>query len=254
MANLLQVEHLSLTMNKTSILKDVSFEIEEGHLCAFIGSNGAGKTTTIKCIVGLYPYTQGKITINGVSAKNAMSHYALGYVPEKENFPKIKVKRFLTSMSEFYHLDKNKTNTTVQKLYQLFQIEGFENHRLTKLSSGQKKKILIIQALINNPDILIMDEPTENMDPDARLIFYEVINTFKKMKKTIFISTHNLDEIQKYADDVVIINDGEIKFTGSIKSKDLYQIYERYTDNKRNESVAKEIKKITAADIFNTSL
>jgi ABC-2 type transport system ATP-binding protein len=250
MASLLKVENLSLSLGKKPILKNVSFQIEEGRLCAFLGANGAGKTTTIKCIVGLYPYTQGTITLNGIDAKNAMSHYSLGYVPEKENFPKIKVKRFLTSMNEYYHHDQTKTEESVAKLYKLFNIEGFENTKLVKLSSGQKKKILIIQALVNNPDILIMDEPTENMDPDARLIFYDVINTFKKMKKTIFISTHNLDEIQKYADDVVIINDGEIKFTGSATSEDLYKLYEQYNKVAPQVVGKAEETKISASDIF----
>ncbi|MDR0739586.1 MAG: ABC transporter ATP-binding protein [Mycoplasmataceae bacterium] len=250
MRSLIKVDNLSLTLGNKPILKNVSFQIEEGRLCAFLGSNGAGKTTTIKCIVGLYPYSQGCITIKDIDAKDAISHYALGYVPEKENFPKIKVKRFLDSMNEFYHLDKAKVSETVEKLYKLFRVEGLENNRLTKLSSGQKKKILIIQALVNNPDILIMDEPTENMDPDARLIFYDVINIFKKMKKTIFISTHNLDEIQKYADDIIIINNGEIKFTGSAKSKNLYQMYEKYTGNIKQTVQQNQTKSITAKDIF----
>ncbi|MDR0674821.1 MAG: ABC transporter ATP-binding protein [Mycoplasmataceae bacterium] len=251
MSSLLKIENLSLSINKKLILKNISFTVEEGRLCAFIGSNGAGKTTTIKSIVGLYPYTTGKITINGLDAKDFRSHYALGYVPEKENFPKIKVKRFLDSMNEFYHLDKHKTTETVQKLYKLFKIEGFENANLNKLSSGQKKKILIIQALINNPNLLIMDEPTENMDPDARLVFYDVVNTLKTLKKTILISTHNLDEIQKYVDDVVIVADGEVKFKGDAKSKNLYQMFEKYTGgNKNNQPQEKIIDKSTVLDIF----
>ncbi|MDR1991327.1 MAG: ABC transporter ATP-binding protein [Mycoplasmataceae bacterium] len=247
---MLKVENLSISMNEKPILKNVSFTIEEGSLCAFIGANGAGKTTTIKSIVGLYPYTQGKITIKGIDAKNPMSHYILGYVPEKENFPKIKVKRFLKCLNEYYHLDSQYIESITQKLYKLFNIENLENIRLTKLSSGQKKKLLIIQALINKPSLLIMDEPTENMDPDARLVFYDIVQTLKKLKKTIFISTHNLDEIQKYADHVIVIDNGEIKFIGDSKDKNLYALYEKYVGKQQPTIKQEAVKKITATDVF----
>lgn len=237
----LKVENLNITINKTHILKDVSFELPDGSLCAFIGANGAGKTTTIKSIVGLLPYTKGNILINNIDAKKAVSRYCLGYVPEKENFPKVKVNNFLQSCVDFFHVDSIKSKEITDKLLNAFGIPNLGEKRLNKLSSGQKKKILIIQALIHNPDLLIMDEPTENMDPDARMVFYQIINQLKQEKKTIFISTHNLDEIQKYADHVVIIRDGVIQYTGSHKGEDLYKIYEQYMKHEdKQEQVIKQ--------------
>jgi ABC-2 type transport system ATP-binding protein len=248
----LKVENLNITINKTHILKNVSFELPDGSLCAFIGANGAGKTTTIKSIVGLLPYTKGNILINGIDAKKAVSRYGLGYVPEKENFPKVKVNLFLQSCTDFFHIDKIKAKEIADKLLNAFGIPNLGEKRLNKLSSGQKKKILIIQALIHNPDLLIMDEPTENMDPDARMVFYQIIEQLKNEKKTIFISTHNLDEIQKYADYIIIIKDGIIQYTGSTQGQDLYKIYEQYiTPNKSNTNRTDPSVKVE--NIFGTS-
>jgi ABC-2 type transport system ATP-binding protein len=254
MAGSLKVNNLSVALNGTKILKDVSFDVEPSSICAFIGANGAGKTTTIKSIVGLYPYKTGTIIINNVDAKLPQSHIKLGYVPEKENFPKITARRFLESCAEYFHLEKQQRDDTILKLLQLFGIADLIDRRLPKMSSGQKKKVLIIQALLHNPDLLIMDEPTENMDPDARLTFYEIIDTLKKQGKTMFISTHNLDEIQKYATNIVIIKAGEIKYTGKVNKDDLFKIYEQYVDQNPTQEThhedSKPTSKITAADIF----
>lgn len=250
----LKVENLNVTIGKTHILKNVSFELPEGVLCAFIGSNGAGKTTTIKSVVGLYPYTDGKVTINDVDAKNYLSRYGLGYVPEKENFPKVKVRNFLQSCVDFFHVDKTKSDEITKKLLHVFGVSDLLDKRLNKLSSGQKKKILIIQGLLHNPDLLIMDEPTENMDPDARMVFYQIIDQLKKEKKTIFISTHNLDEIQKHADYIIIIKNGEIQYSGIAKGDNLYEIYKKYVEFSDGQQDIKIKKDTKIGDIFGSSI
>lgn len=245
----LKVENLNITINRVHILKNVSFELPDGVLCAFIGANGAGKTTTIKSIVGLLPYHDGKITINDIDAKKYQSRYILGYIPEKENFPKVKVKHFLQSCTDFFHIDKQVSDSITNGLLNAFGIPDLGEKRLNKLSSGQKKKILIIQGLIHNPNLLIMDEPTENMDPDSRMVFYQIIDQLKQKQKTIFISTHNLDEIQKHADYVVIIKNGEIKYAGASKGEDLYKIYEQYM-NPDKSIETNEPKQIKIEKIF----
>jgi ABC-2 type transport system ATP-binding protein len=249
----LKVENLNVKIGKTHILKNVNFELPEGVLCAFIGSNGAGKTTTIKSIVGLYPYNDGKITINDVDAKKYQSRYGLGYVPEKENFPKVKVGNFLQSCVDFFHIDKVKSDEITRKLLEAFGISDLVDKRLNKLSSGQKKKILIIQGLLHNPDLLIMDEPTENMDPDARMVFYQIIEQLKQEKKTIFVSTHNLDEIQKHADYIIIIRSGEILFTGAAQGENLYEIYRKYIGTTVEETTSQTKPEIKIGNIFGSN-
>lgn len=243
-SNLLTVSHLSFVTNKKQILKKISFAVPEGSLCAFVGSNGAGKTTTIKCIVGLYPYKEGKIMIDGIDEKNYKSKFNLAYVPEKENFPKVKVKRFFEQLNAYFPLDNKKTKKFVEKIMRLFGISELLNSYLPRLSSGQKKKILIIQALFNKANLIVMDEPTENMDPDARDVFYQIIEYLKKKGKTIFISTHNLDEIGKHLNYVVIIKSGRIKFSGVPSKKSLFELYKQYTDKNKKTVGKKAVEKV----------
>jgi ABC-2 type transport system ATP-binding protein len=200
MENVLKVIKLKKVIDKEKILDNVSFEVPKGKLCAFIGHNGAGKTTTIKSILSLYQYDSGEILINGINSKKISSHKALGYVPEKENFPKIKAIVFLKMMAQLYDVPKNIMEERIEYYKRIFSLENRLNINLSSMSSGQKKKIMIIQSLLHDPQLLIMDEPTENLDPDTRDIFYRLVAKLKKQGKTIFISTHNLDEIENFAD------------------------------------------------------
>jgi ABC-2 type transport system ATP-binding protein len=200
MKNVLEVKNLNRTIDGEKILDNVSFHVPKGKLCAFIGHNGAGKTTTIKSILSLYRYDSGDIFINGVNSKKINSHRIVGYVPEKENFPKIRAKSFLKMMASLYDVPKKVVLERINYYKRIFGLKKRLHINLNSMSSGQKKKIMIIQSLLHEPQLLIMDEPTENLDPDTRDIFYELVKKLKKTEKTIFISTHNLDEIQNFAD------------------------------------------------------
>jgi ABC-2 type transport system ATP-binding protein len=200
MENALVVKNLRKTIDGERILNNISFEVPKGKLCAFIGHNGAGKTTTIKSILSLYKYDAGEITINGIDSKRIFSHRSLGYVPEKENFPKVKAIDFLKTMASLYDVPKHLIEERIKYYERIFSLKRRLNINLNSMSSGQKKKIMIIQSLLHDPELIIMDEPTENLDPDTRDIFYRLVAKLKKRGKTIFISTHNLDEIENFTD------------------------------------------------------
>jgi ABC-2 type transport system ATP-binding protein len=139
----------------------------------------------------------------------------------------MKVLSFLKDIEEVFHFDKITFNSRLHSVAKHLNCEELLNKNLHSLSSGEKKKIMIIQALLHDPDLLIMDEPTENMDPESRSQFYKLIAAEHKKGKTIFVSTHQLDEISKYATDVVVIKNGEIKLqTNFKKGMNLYKIYE----------------------------
>jgi ABC-2 type transport system ATP-binding protein len=129
-----------------------------------------------------------------------------------------------------YNMDKIKAKNEIEKYAKIFSLFDDLNKKLTSMSSGQRKRVMIISALIHNPQILIMDEPTENLDPDNRKVFYDVLKKFISDGKTIFISTHNLDEIEKHIDYAIIISNGEIKYQGTVKKGygELTKIYEKY--------------------------
>jgi ABC-2 type transport system ATP-binding protein len=213
--NILIINKLNKKTKQQMILKDVSFVVPRGCICAFIGHNGAGKTTTIKSILNLFQYDSGEITINSINAKDSIvAHSIIGYVPERDFFPRLTGNIFLTNLCSYFGLSKTEINRKINYYSRVFDFKNKLNINMQRLSSGQKKKILISQALLHDPQLIICDEPTENLDPDTRDIFYKVIKKHNKKGATIFISTHNLDEIQNYANYVVILVKGKVKYQG----------------------------------------
>jgi ABC-2 type transport system ATP-binding protein len=223
------VNNLNKTVRKFQILREVSFKVPKGSICAFIGHNGAGKTTIIKSVMDLFQYESGEIKLNGANAKDTIqSHRNVGYVPERDFFPKTTGRIFLTDLCAYYQMSKKDTAKKIDYYARVFNCKNKLDTNMQYLSSGQKKKFLIIQALLHSPDFYILDEPTDNLDPDTREIFYKVISLLHKQGKTIFISTHNLDEIQNYATYLIILVEGQICYQAHTKNKNLYRIYDKY--------------------------
>ncbi|MDR3163544.1 MAG: ABC transporter ATP-binding protein [Mycoplasmataceae bacterium] len=225
--NALEIKHLYLRIKNFEILSGIEFTVPAGVVCALIGPNGAGKTTTIKSILKLYHTTGAKINIIGKEIYNSADITNLGYVPEKENFSNTKVINWLLFLSSLRQQNVELNRKTIEKYMERFDIMRIKNLRMSNLSSGQKKIIMIIQALINNDNqIYIMDEPTEHLDPEARQIFYQIVAELNKQGKSFIISTHNLDEIKKFASYVVFIRNGKVIHQGQFSpNDDLYKIF-----------------------------
>lgn len=218
---------------KKPAVNDISFQIFPGQFHAFIGANGAGKTTTIKSIISAYSDKKykGEIKILGHKNDSALAKKHIGYIPEKAIFPKkintFNYLKFMSLLSGYsYHESKKIATSILKKL----DIESLAKKRPNDFSSGQKKKILLAQALINNPDILIMDEPAANLDPLARHELFEMLLSLQKEGKSIFISSHILDEIGKYATYATILDGGKIVFDGPLDNinNDLNSLYLEY--------------------------
>ena len=177
---------------KSQILKSVSFNLPIGKICTFVGHNGAGKTTTIKSILGLRKITSGRIEI----------------------FDK--------------HISDITSKRPIEILHYFDLKESLLNQKLNKLSTGQNKIIMFIQAFLAQSQLIIADEPTDNLDPENRDLFWDFIGLYHKQhpQTTFLIVTHNLDEIEKYTDYLIFIDHGQIKYTGSYKrSSGLRQRY-----------------------------
>lgn len=217
---------------KVPVLKDISFNIFPGRFHAFIGANGAGKTTTIKSIIGAYSKhnCEGNITIKNMSNQIAESEKEMGYVPEYAQFPKkIKVIEYLSMMIMLYGYSKKESKEMSYEILKKINMLEFAQKRPFNLSSGQKKKILLAQSMICNPDIIIMDEPAANLDPLAREEMFNILLELQKEGKSIFLSSHILDELSKYADYVTILDSGTIVFDGPVeKNSDLSFLYKKY--------------------------
>ncbi|UUM20193.1 ABC transporter ATP-binding protein [Mycoplasma sp. 2045] len=225
----IKVQNLTKIYNHNSNEKkgvfDLSFEVPKGSFHAFIGENGSGKTTTIKSIIGSYTNFSGQIYINGIINSDPKSKAKLGYVPENAIFPKeLNVFEYLYIVSLFGNKDKQQLKDKINNFLEKFEISDLKKNKPNNLSSGQKKKVLLIQALLNNPDLIILDEPAANLDPTARFKLFEILSELNKQGKTIIISSHILSEIDKYATSYTLIHKGKLVSTGQ-KHKSLEDIY-----------------------------
>ena len=227
----LEVKKLTKIVRQKKILDEISFSVPKGSITIFAGENGAGKSTTIKCILDLYHYNSGEIKILGVDSKNHLSRKNVGYIPEKENFTKYTLKNFLLQYGSLRNESSIDLNNKINEYAKRLEIDQLLQSKVNikKLSSGQKKKILIILSLLNDEELFIMDEPTDNLDPKSRYIFYQIIEEINKKKKaTFFICSHNLDEVGEHANHAIFISNGKIIFANKIKSKkDLVDRYKK---------------------------
>lgn len=214
---------------KSQILKSVSFNLPIGKICTFVGHNGAGKTTTIKSILGLRKITSGRIEIFDKPISDITSKRPISYIPERGNHEPIKVRAFLRDIGKFYRLLEKETDRKAIEILHYFDLkESLLNQKLNKLSTGQNKIIMFIQAFLAQSQLIIADEPTDNLDPENRDLFWDFIGLYHKQhpQTTFLIVTHNLDEIEKYTDYLIFIDHGQIKYTGSYKrSSGLRQRY-----------------------------
>ena len=202
---------------KSYAVKDLNFKVKTGEFHGFIGANGAGKTTTIKSIIGAYARFIGKIAVFGHKHSSIAAKKKIGYIPEIASFPKeLNSIAYLTKMALLAGISKKSAKKFAKEKIEYFGLKKFARRKPNRLSSGQKKKLLLAQALVNNPDVIIMDEPAANLDPQARKDFFNILRNLQQNGKSIFISSHILVEIEKYIDSVTIIDEGEILYSGPI--------------------------------------
>lgn len=213
-------------------VNSISFNVYPGQFHAFIGANGAGKTTTIKAIIGAYSKykMEGTILIDEFSNQSLEAKRKIGYVPEKAQFPKkSKALNYLASMASLAGFSLKDSKILAKSLLEKINLAKLAKKNPNTFSSGQKKKLLLAQALIHNPDILIMDEPAANLDPLAREDLFRLLTNLQKEGKAVFISSHILDEISKYTTYATIIDGGKIVFSDFVSSATpLAQLYKKY--------------------------
>lgn len=197
---------------------NLSFSVKKGQFHGFIGENGAGKTTTIKAIIAAYKKYQGNIEIFGINSKKEESRKKIGYIPEYAKFPPaFTTIAYLIAMGQLSGMSKKDASTRANELIKELDIEDLAKRKPNDFSSGQKKKILLAQAIIHDPDIIIMDEPAANLDPSARIEFFSILKDMQKKGKAIFISSHILTELDKYVDSVTLLSKGKLVFSGTVE-------------------------------------
>ncbi|ASW44308.1 ABC transporter ATP-binding protein [Clostridium isatidis] len=213
---ILEVKNLKKTIGKRDIIKDISFSIEEGEIFGFLGPNGAGKTTTIRMLVGLIKPTSGNISICGYDlqkdTENALKE--IGAVVENpELYKYLSGRENLMQIARIRKVPKEEVNEVIR----LVGLENRIDDKVRKYSLGMKQRLGLAASLLSNPKLLILDEPTNGLDPSGIIDFREIVKKAAKERgMSVFISSHILSEVQNLCDRVAFINNGVIKSVESI--------------------------------------
>lgn len=215
---MLQIEHLIKFYGKKQILHDLSFELEPGDICAFIGSNGAGKTTTIKSALGLIPFDGGRILIGGhdIEKEPLEAKKLYSYVPDNPELYKfMRGIEYLNFIADMFELDYETRRDRIEYYADLFAIRDRLGESIDNYSHGMQQKLALIAALIHDPKLIILDEPFVGLDPMATKSIRETFKTMAAEKgTTILFSTHVLEVAEKLCNKVAIIREGHLVFFG----------------------------------------
>ncbi len=209
---MIEVQHLTKRYGRLTAVEDVSFRVERGEILGFLGPNGAGKTTTMRILTGYMPATDGKATVAGfdVFDQPIEAKRRTGYLPESPPlYPDMTVSEYLTFVAKVKGVASNERKSRIGSVMERTRIADMAKRHCGKLSKGYRQRVGIAQALIHNPDVLILDEPTAGLDPK------QIIETRQLIKElagdhTIVLSTHILPEVSQTCQRVVIINKGKV--------------------------------------------
>ena len=209
---MIEVKNVTKKYGNKIAVDNISFEVKDGEVVGFLGPNGAGKSTTMNMITGFIEPTDGTIMINGndISKKAKKAKKQIGYMPE--NVPlyhELTVKEFIKYMAELKFVKRPERKAEVDKVIKEAGLENVKNRLIRNLSRGYKQRVSLAGALVGNPDVIILDEPTVGLDPKQII---EIRNLIKKLGKnhTLIISSHILSEISQICEKVIIINKGQI--------------------------------------------
>lgn len=212
----IRISQVSKFYGSQKALDQVSFEIGTGELVGFLGPNGAGKSTLMKIITGYLASDGGTVTINGevVASTNVSVRSQTGYLPENNPlYTDLYVREFLEMVAGFYHLENKKEQ--VLKMIELTGLKTEQHKKIGALSKGYRQRVGLAQALIHDPAVLILDEPTTGLDPNQLEEIRQLIRTIST-NKTVMLSTHIMQEVEAICSRVIIINKGALVADGSI--------------------------------------
>ena len=216
--NIIEVKHLKKRFKQVEAVKDISFRVVQGELFAFLGLNGAGKSTTINILCSIIAKDSGEILIDGLNVDKDSEKIKskIGIVFQKSVLDhELTVLQNLYSRASLYPMSRREADDKINELTHILDLHVILKRPYGKLSGGQKRKVDIARALLHNPKILFLDEPTTGLDPTTRMTVWETLNNLKsKTDLTIFLTTHYMEEVAK-ADYVVIIDEGLISASGS---------------------------------------
>ncbi len=214
---MLKVEHITKYYDQNKAVDDLSFEVEDGKIFGLLGVNGAGKTTTFRMIIGLLEPTSGKITLDGKPIDYNVTD-TIGFLTEERSLlTKLTVKEQIIYYGTLKGMEEKEILKRLDEWLKRFHIEEYKERKIKELSKGNQQKVQFISAVINNPKLLILDEPFSGLDPINVEMFMEAIKDFKKRGSSIIFSSHRMEHVEMFCESLVILVKGKSVLEGELK-------------------------------------
>jgi ABC-2 type transport system ATP-binding protein len=217
--SLIETQNLVKKYGEKLAVKDVSFSVQAGEVFGFLGPNGAGKTTTIKMIVGLLQPTSGTVRVAGfdVLAQPLLAKAASGYVPDTPNlYAKLSGRELLRFVGDLYNLDRAQVAQRADELLRLLDLADAADNTIDSYSHGMQQKTSLAAALMHDPRVLVLDEPTVGLDPKSARLIKDLLRQMADRGSAVFLSTHILEIAERMCDRIGIINKGELVAVGTM--------------------------------------
>ena len=248
MKSAIKLENIEKSLVDHKILKGISFAVERGDIFGYLGPNGAGKTTTIRIMLGLYKFDSGVLDVMGQDIQKSETRKRIGFVLDLDGlYDGMTARENLLFYAKIYGEDI--TDERIDQVLGLVELSGRGDDRVHTYSTGMRQRLALARAMVHDPEVLILDEPTSGVDPSGQIQIRKImLNLAHKEKKTILLSSHNLDEVQRICNRIAIIDRGEIKLFGELetlrKSMGKSGIIIKSSEDISEEAV-KEIEKIS---------
>lgn len=215
--NTIDIKNFSMTFGKKTVIDNLSFNVRSGETFGFLGSNGSGKTTTIRALLGIYQATKGTLLVNGKKF-TPEDGGSLGYLPEERGlYKKESVIDVMIYFGRLKGLDKSKAKEWSLEYLEQVELGDKAKVRLDKLSGGQQQKVQLGVTIMNNPSLLILDEPTKGFDPVNRRLLMDIIEKQRDKGATVMMVTHQMEEVERLCDRVILLKDGNAAAYGTIE-------------------------------------
>ncbi|MBN1521992.1 MAG: ABC transporter ATP-binding protein [Candidatus Aureabacteria bacterium] len=212
---MLDVKELCKSFSKKQVLNKITFRVASGDVFGFIGRNGAGKSTTIKCILNFVFPDSGEILFKGRSTRGPRFRESIGYLPEIAQLPRnLTASEFLRYAASFYRKAGKPAEEDINSLLKDVGLEDVKKKLIKNFSKGMKQRLGIAQAVVHNPELLILDEPFTGLDPIGKYGLKQILLNLNRQGKTIFFSSHNLPEVQDICTVICIIHNGRVVYQG----------------------------------------
>jgi ABC-2 type transport system ATP-binding protein len=239
---IVSVQDFALTIGSKEIVKDLSFEVMPGEVFAFLGSNGSGKTSTIRSLLGIYEATSGSLLVNGkkLTPEDAS---IVGYLPEERGlYTRSKVLDTMTYFGELKGMEREDAREFSLKFLDRVELSDKATTKIKKLSGGQQQKIQLGIAIMGDPKLLILDEPTKGLDPVNRKLLLDIVDDLQEKGTAVIYITHLMEEVERLADRLLILKDGKARAYGTVaavkkefKSKSIEDIFVSIYNEKSTE-------------------